>query len=249
MNVIKVPRPTSLVKPAAGRVAARPPVCYDSAAVSKTRSMSDSFRLVLASNSPRRRELLAGLGAAFQIVPPDDAVEVDQPTQFASRDEVVAWVDQMAAAKAEAVAADHAPDTWVIGADTIVVLGTEVLHKPADEAEAVAMLLRLQGRTHTVMTAVALRRGGNSEGRSRVVQTEVSFYPATRAELEAYVACGESLDKAGAYAAQGRGALIIRRIEGCYFNVVGLPVATLARLMAEVGLDIWSAGPGAEAVG
>ena len=155
----------------------------------------------------------------------------------------------MAQAKAEAVAAARADSEWVIGADTIVVLGTEVLHKPADEADAVRMLLRLQGRQHTVMTAVALRRGGNSEGRSRVVQTEVTFFPATRAELEAYVACGESLDKAGAYAAQGRGALIIRRIEGCYFNVVGLPVATLARLMAEVGLDVWTAGDGGAEAG
>ncbi|NUP98781.1 MAG: septum formation protein Maf [Armatimonadetes bacterium] len=196
--------------------------------------------LILASQSPRRRELLSGLGWAFSI----DAVDVEeeQPTRFESRQAILDWVAGMAAAKAAAVAGKYPPEGWVIGADTIVVLGCEVLHKPADEADAVAMLSRLQGRSHTVMTGVALRQGGHGRRLERVVQTEVTFYPATEAELAAYVAAGESLDKAGAYAAQGRGALIIEKIEGCYFNVVGLPLATLARMLREVGHEFGPPG-------
>lgn len=201
--------------------------------------------LVLASASPRRHELLAGLGLEFTIDPSD--AEDEQPTSFASRQAIVDWVEAMAAAKAAEVARRH-PEAWVLGADTIVVLDTEVLHKPGDEAEALAMLSRLEGRTHTVMTGVALRREGDS-GPSRVVQTEVTFRPCSRQDLARYVAFGESLDKAGAYAAQGRGALIIDRIDGCYFNVVGLPVATVASMLDEVGLDVWSAGrAGSEAL-
>ena len=200
--------------------------------------------LVLASSSPRRRELLAGLRLPFVVDPA--GCEEDPPTRLASRTAVIDWVERMAVAKAAEVAARYPADRWVIGADTIVVLGCEILHKPADEADAVAMLTRLKGRTHEVMTGLALRRGGNREGRSRVVCTEVTFHPATPAEIEAYVAAGESLDKAGAYAAQGRGALIIERLAGCYFNVVGLPVATLARMLGLVGYDVWAA---AEAVG
>lgn len=213
------------------------------ARVSEARRQADSAVLVLASTSPRRRELLAGIGVPFEVVPP--GLEEDQPTRFASRAAVVEWVEQMAVAKCESVAAGLSADRWVLGADTIVVLGRSVLHKPADAEDAVAMLLRLQGRTHTVMTGVALRRGGNGEGRSAVARTEVTFYPASRRELEAYVAAGESLDKAGAYAAQGRGALIIERIEGCYFNVVGLPLATVARMLGEVGYDVWRPGAAA----
>lgn len=193
--------------------------------------------LILASTSPRRRELLAGLGLPFLVDPP--SIDEDSPTDFASRGAIVDWVRRTAAAKAADVAHRHTSACWVLGADTIVVLGHEVLHKPVDEDDAVAMLFRLQGRTHTVMTGIALRRGGGGDGPTAVVETEVTFYPANRRELEAYVAAGESLDKAGGYAAQGRGALIIERIAGCYFNVVGLPIARLARLLREVGMDIW----------
>lgn len=193
--------------------------------------------LVLASSSPRRRELLAGLGLPFEVDPPD--VPEHWPPALHDRDEVRRFVAELAAEKAANVARRHGPERWVLGADTIVVLGCDVLNKPADEAEALAMLTRLAGRTHTVMTAVALLRGGAEPGPRAVVETDVTFYSASRAELEAYVAAGESLDKAGAYAAQGRGALIIEKIDGCYFNVVGLPVATVARLLRQVGVEVW----------
>lgn len=196
-------------------------------------------RLILASTSPRRRELLTALGLPFEVVPP--AVEESRQTLFASREAVVEWVRETARAKAFEVARRSPPGHWVLGADTIVVLGCEVLHKPLDEADAVAMLDRLQGQTHTVMTAIRLCPGGGGTEADEVVQTAVTFYPADRATLEAYVAAGESLDKAGGYAAQGRGALIIERIDGCYFNVVGLPIATLSRLLARVGFDLWAA--------
>lgn len=204
--------------------------------------------LILASTSPRRRELLAGLGVPFVIDPPE--IDEAPPSEFAGREAIIGWVGGLARRKAEVVAARHGSEYWVLGADTIVVLDEEVLGKPADEAEAVAMLSRLQGRTHTVMTAVALVQGRTGRGRVEVVQTDVTFYPASPAELTAYVAAGESLDKAGAYAAQGRGALIIERINGCYFNVVGLPIATVARMLQAVGIDVWATvADGSEAVG
>lgn len=198
--------------------------------------------LVLASSSPRRRELLGALGLSFTIDPPH--IDEREPGRFADQDAVRAWVEQLARHKAQAVAVRHAPSAWVLGADTIVVLGNEVFGKPTSAEHAVEMLARLQGRTHVVMTAVALRPGGHDgDGvTSAVVETAVTFYPATRAELAAYVAAGESMDKAGAYAAQGRGALIIERIDGCYFNVVGLPLARVARMLHEVGFAVWSAG-------
>lgn len=198
--------------------------------------------LILASASPRRRELLSALGIPFEVVPSE--IDECEETSFADRDSIRAWVAMTAGRKAAAVAMATDSDRWVIGADTIVVLDTEVLHKPVDEADARAMLTRLQGRTHTVMTAVALRRGGDGEGPTRVVETEVTFYPLSDAAVAAYVARGESLDKAGAYAAQGVGSLIIERLAGCYFNVVGLPVATLSRMLAEVGYDVWAAAAG-----
>jgi septum formation protein len=115
-----------------------------------------------------------------------------------------------------------------------------VFGKPANEKEAVRMLAALSGRTHQVLTAVALCNGGlDVDGHAVLVGTEVTFYPCTRAELKAYVATGESLDKAGAYAAQGFGALLIDCIEGCYFNVVGLPLATTARMLKRAGFDLW----------
>jgi len=147
------------------------------------------------------------LGLPFEVAP--SAIDECEETSFPDRDSIRAWVAKTAAAKATAIAADRAPEQWVIGADTIVVLGTEVLHKPSDDADARAMLTRLQGRTHTVMTAVALRPGGGGQGPTRVVETNVTFYPLAPTAVAAYVARGESLDKAGAYAAQGVGSLII----------------------------------------
>lgn len=198
--------------------------------------------LILASASPRRQDILGGLGLPFEIRP--SAIDEHEQTHFANPAAVRDWVACTATAKAAAVAQDCPAGSWVIGADTVVSLGCELLHKPADEAEARGMISRLQGRTHTVLTAVALVAGGGAVGPVQVVGTQVTFYPLTPAQVAAYVARGESLDKAGAYAAQGFGALLIERYEGCYFNVVGLPVATLARMLAEVGYDVWAVAAG-----
>lgn len=185
--------------------------------------------------------MLGTLGLPFVIDPPH--IAEDEPDQFADRAAVEAWVEQLARDKAAAVAQRYDASRWVLGADTIVVLDCTVYGKPTDADDALAMLESLQGRTHTVMTAIALRQGG-ADGRviSRVVATDVTFFPATREQLAAYVAAGESLDKAGAYAAQGQGALIIERLDGCYFNVVGLPLAATARLLQAVGYPVWTAG-------
>ncbi len=200
--------------------------------------------LVLASSSPRRRELLAGLGLAFDIIAPD--VDESTPDHLPDSAAIEAWVLDLARAKAADVARRAPAGAWILGADTVVVLETTPLGKPADEADALAMLEQLQGRTHTVLTAVALHRAGApSTTTAEVAATRVTFFPCTSAELTAYVATGECLDKAGAYAAQGRGALIIERLDGDYFNVVGLPLAVVGRLLAGVGFDLWAAGAGA----
>jgi septum formation protein len=148
----------------------------------------------------------------------------------------------LAVEKARAVAAGYGPETLVIGADTLVVIDGYVLGKPRDEAEALAMLVRLQGRTHEVVTGLAVVPGPVGEGARRevvdAVVTEVTFRPAERGELERYAATGEPLDKAGAYAIQGRGCVFIESIRGCYFNVVGLPVFRLARMLSEFGVPV-----------
>ncbi|MCA8830267.1 Maf family nucleotide pyrophosphatase [Hymenobacter pini] len=177
-----------------------------------------SVRLVLASNSPRRRQLLTELGLTYEI----RLREVDEsfPSHLV-RSEVAEY---LAAHKAAAYAADLAPDELVITADTIVCLNNDVLNKPADEAEAVQMLQRLQGRAHDVYTGVCLLHG---DGR-RVVfsdQTRVHFRPLSLPEIEHYVQQYHPLDKAGAYGAQDWiGMVAVTRLEGSYFNVMGLPV-------------------------
>ncbi|UOQ77265.1 Maf family nucleotide pyrophosphatase [Hymenobacter sp. 5516J-16] len=181
-------------------------------------STSRRPRLVLASNSPRRRQLLTDLGLSYQV----RLREVDEsfPAHLV-RAEVAEY---LAAHKAAAYAPDLAPDELLITADTIVCLENDVLNKPADAAEAVRMLQRLQGRAHEVYTGVCLLHG---DGR-RVVfsdQTRVHFRPLTLAEIEHYVAHYSPLDKAGAYGAQDWiGMVAVTRLEGSYFNVMGLPV-------------------------
>ena len=188
--------------------------------------------------------MLGGLGLSFSIDPPD--IDESEPESLPDRAAVRRWVRQLAVDKAAAVAQRQAADTWILAADTIVVLGAKVFGKPTDEAHARAMLSELQGRAHTVMTAVALRRGApggtvDDEVWAEVAETEVTFYPCSAEEIAAYVATGESLDKAGAYAAQGIGALIIEKLDGCYFNVVGLPISVVGRLLRQAGFDLWSA--------
>ena len=183
--------------------------------------------IMLASGSPRRRQLLGELGWKFQVEPSrlkETAIAGEKPEEMVCR---------LAETKAADVFSRHG-SCWVIGADTIVVIDGRVLGKPCCHEEAVSMIELLQGRTHTVMTGVAVLA---PDGRRlvRCGRTEVVFRPLSHEEVRAYVAQGESMDKAGAYAIQERGTLLVERINGCYFNVVGLPLEVLSEMFAELG--------------
>jgi septum formation protein len=185
-------------------------------------------RIILASQSPRRRELLALIGMPHEVQPAGlDEVRRDGEAP-------AAYVERLAREKATAIAARE-PDAVVIGADTTVVLDGEIFEKPADAADAVRMLRRLSGRTHTVLTAVAVARGGDV--RSGVESVEVTFRALDEPQIAAYLATGEPLDKAGAYGIQGYGAVIVERIHGDYFAVMGLALGRLVALLREAGVE------------
>jgi septum formation protein len=185
--------------------------------------------LVLASSSPRRRELLASLGLTFSVRHAD----VDE--SLLPSESAFDAAERLARAKAERVAAE-ALDALVVAADTLVVLEGATLGKPRDRADVRRMLSALAGRTHDVVTGVALARGGRVvSGRET---TRVVLAPMTPAEIEVYAASGEPDDKAGAYALQGIGGLFVERVEGSPSNVVGLPVRLLYRLASELGVDL-----------
>ncbi|HEU5219155.1 MAG TPA: Maf family protein [Gemmatimonadales bacterium] len=180
--------------------------------------------LVLASGSPRRHQLLAMLGIPHRI----DAANIQEIRL--PRESAASYVRRLARDKSRAV-----QGAWVLGADTTVVLGDEILEKPLDEADALRMLQRLQGRRHEVMTAVCLRADGvEFEGMDT---TAVYFRPAHAGFLERYVATGEPMDKAGAYGIQGYGAALIDRIEGDFFSVMGLPVRLVLDLLGKAGWE------------
>jgi nucleoside triphosphate pyrophosphatase len=180
--------------------------------------------LILASQSPRRRELLAIAGFEFRVrVQPVEEVR-------APGESPLAYVRRLAQSKAEA--AWEGADEIVLGADTIVVLGERVLEKPADAADARAMLRLLQGMDHTVITGICLRHAGGA-----IVDhssTTVRFVPMTDSEIADYVASGEPMDKAGAYGIQGLASKFVERIDGCYFNVMGLPVSLVYRKLKQL---------------
>lgn len=177
------------------------------------------MELVLASQSPRRAELLRTAGFTFDVRSrPVPEVRLPGETQLE-------YVQRLARDKAEA-AWEHGNEI-VLGADTIVVLGSRVLEKPVDAADAQAMLETLSGRSHTVITGICLRHPQGSIVDS--ASTQVCFAPLTTEEIAAYVASGEPMDKAGAYGIQGLASKFVTRIEGCYFNVVGLPLALFYR--------------------
>ena len=186
-------------------------------------------RIVLASSSPRRREILSALGLKFATRPADvdETLRDGEPAFDAA--------ERLAREKA-AVAAAEAPDALVVAADTLVVLDGEALGKPKDRDEARRTLARLAGRTHDVVTAVALARDGRLVSGREI--TRVHFAPMTPAEVEAYVASGEPDDRAGSYAIQGIGGLFVDRVEGSPSNVVGLPVRLLYTLATEMGIDL-----------
>lgn len=182
------------------------------------------MRTILASASPRRQELLRLITDTFEVHPvdADETLPAGMPVDLAP--------SFLADVKAQAAAKDF-PDALVIGCDTIVTLDDEIMGKPRDREDAFRMLRRLSGETHTVMTGTALYLNGKST--VFTVETKVTFYELTDDEINAYLDTGEPFDKAGAYGIQGKGSLLVQRIEGDYFNVVGLPVAALSRAIAQ----------------
>ena len=192
--------------------------------------MADSPEIVLASASPRRLELLDRLGVEPTVLPPD-IDETPLPAEAAD-----AYVVRLAVAQAAAVAATLTGDALVIAADTTVEIDGDILAKPLDAVDAAVMLRRLSGRRHRVFTGVAVRRG--DDVRSEVVATGVRFAALTEADIDWYVGTGEPLDKAGAYALQGAGGVFVEAVEGSVSNVVGLPLHTVVRLAAGLGVRL-----------
>ena len=185
--------------------------------------------IVLASASPRRQELLRRVGITdFTVRVP--RVEETFPEGL-TPPQVVAYISRE---KSDAV--PSAPEEIVITADTMVFLDDQRLGKPVDESDALRMLTALQGRRHTVCTGVTVRQGEKRLTESE--STDVYFRPAPREELLAYIKTGEPMDKAGAYGIQGRGALLVERINGDFFNVMGLPVLRLSRMLAQFGVTL-----------
>jgi nucleoside triphosphate pyrophosphatase len=178
--------------------------------------------LVLASGSPRRRELLTMLGIQFQVCPshiPEERRPGEAP---------IAYAERLAREKAVSV-----PGDLVLGADTTVLLGEKLLEKPSDAEDALRILRQLQGRTHEVITAIALR--SDETIRQATDITAVTFRASDDDFLRAYIATGEPMDKAGAYGIQGYGAALVERIEGDFFSVMGLPLRLVLKLLAEAG--------------
>lgn len=182
------------------------------------------MRLILASQSPRRRELLRNAGYDFEIR------NVEVPERRLPRESAEAYVERLATGKAQA--AKPSLGEVAIGADTVVVVDGQVLEKPLDRSDASRMLALLSGRRHRVLTGICVYDGHRTL--AEVESTWVEFDPMQPGEIEEYVASGEPMDKAGAYAIQGRASRYVAGIEGCYFNVVGLPVRRLSRLLQEI---------------
>ena len=186
-------------------------------------------QIVLASGSPRRRELLERIGITDFLVRVPEVEEYVPEGLLPSQ--VVEYISKE---KAEVAARLCEPEEIVITADTMVFLGHSRLGKPRDDAHALEMLTALQGRRHTVCTGLTVCQGGRSFTESE--STDVFFRSASQAELQSYIATGEPMDKAGAYGVQGRGALLVERLEGGFFNVMGLPVLRLSRMLERFGV-------------
>ena len=190
--------------------------------------------IILASASPRRAELLQQIGLNFSVRPAD-IDETPEPDETPEQ-----YVERLAREKALAVAGSS-PKCLVLGSDTSVVLDGEILGKPIDPADARETLVRLSGATHQVMTAVALATEGQCQ--SVLVNTEVCFRELSEGEIEAYVASGEPMDKAGSYGIQGLGGIFVDELRGSYSAVVGLPLQETAALLAGAGYPVWKNWP------
>jgi septum formation protein len=189
-----------------------------------------NYRIILASSSPRRRELLSTLGFAFDVINPssDETVsENETPEDFALR---------VSVEKAWSVSRSLGEGAVVIGADTIVVVDGEILGKPEDPEEASSMLRKLSGKEHHVFTAFSIVKPKNEILHSEIVDTSVRVKPLAASEIEGYIKTGEPMDKAGAYGIQGIGSFMVRGIEGSYSNVVGLPVEELLAALKKLGI-------------
>lgn len=187
-------------------------------------------RLILASSSPRRRDLLASIGFEFDVIPshiPEERAEGETPEEYVAR---------LSREKARTIATAH-PERWVVAADTTVALGDDILEKPIDPADARRMLARIAGETHVVYTGVTLTRIASHYADTHICTSEVRMLPLSERDIAWYVATGEPLDKAGSYAAQGVGGMFIDSIHGSYTNVVGLPLALLFQMLRKAGID------------
>ncbi len=194
----------------------------------------ENEKLILASRSPRRADLLKVAGIPYETIPAPDVEEDLAATLGDLHATPHLYAEKLALAKAEAVAQDH-PGRLVLGADTIVVLQGDILEKPVDVEDAVRLLSLLSGNRHTVISAIALCGGPTGMGNLVTHEkTEVEFLPLNEATIRRYVATEEPMDKAGAYGIQGLGALMVRGIHGCYFNVMGLPLALLGAILRKV---------------
>lgn len=194
------------------------------------------MKFILASASPRRRELLGSIGLDFEVIPshvPEVRESGEAPEEYVAR---------LSRDKAAAIANEH-PGRWVIAADTTVLLGEQLLEKPVDAADAMRMLGTIAGKTHVVYTGVTLQNLASGYRDTRVAESEVRMLPLSDRDVEWYAATGEPLDKAGAYAVQGIGAMFIDSIHGSYTNVVGLPLATLFQMLRKAGIDPLSRNP------
>lgn len=196
--------------------------------------------IYLASQSPRRSELLAQMGVRFELLAPQDGEDMEALEAALPGEAPAAYVRRVTGCKLEAAVARHRrlglPDAAILCADTTVALGRTLYGKPADARDARRMLAELSGRTHRVLTAVALEHRGRRH--AALSDSRVRFAALTRARIDRYIASGEPFGKAGAYAVQGRAALFIERIAGSHSGIMGLPIFETARLLEAVGLRL-----------
>jgi septum formation protein len=195
------------------------------------------MKVILASTSPRRQQIMEQMGLCFEVVPSsiDEEICTHELFRIPSRLAV-----ERARCKALDVSSKTTGEALVVGADTIVVLGEEILGKPADEREAEEMLRKLSGVDHTVITGLAVIRLPGLEEQIAFSDTLVSFRRLREEEIQSYVRSGEPMDKAGAYGIQGKGALLVRGVNGCFFNVMGLPAGLLGEMLENFGLHVFS---------